>query len=190
MNKPVKQSDNEYTGLILEDRLALSFEVLDNLPSMEMLENLSNANEEALRSLFFIGEFAATGPENDQELGQDIQRIEMKLNFLIGLFAEQLMLQKGTPGRRDVRITPQDISWSDKSGLDEDELILLRLFINDNFPKELVFCCRIKVRDIDDFGAQVRAIFLHASESSIYWLEKYIFKMHRRRVALTKRDLV
>ncbi len=124
--------------------------------------------------------------EHDDELsslGQELQRIDHKLNLVLELLSQTLRSWRSLPAPTSVRLTVDGVEWNSEEELPVDEPVLLRLYLSPVFPNPLVVTGRVQdCRNsgdkfiisvcFDELGRQVREA-----------LEKLVFRQHRRKVA-------
>ncbi len=177
-------------GLVYEDILPLRVcEVEAEIPAPRLL-SIQESNEEILRIIAALDEHHhAEGTDEDAaHHSQDLVRIESKLDLLLDMVANMLSHQLAIPPELPVRLNAHAIQWRQAGPPPaEGRRVLLDLYLHRKYPRPLVLPGRVASveQDQDDYLAVVR--FEGMSEAVQNWLEKLIFRQHRRSVAHARR---
>ncbi len=124
--------------------------------------------------------------EHEEELsafGQELQRIDYKLNLVLELLTQTLRSWRRLPSPVPVELCVDGVSWCSGEELSVGERVAVKIYLSPVFPNPFVTSgevtsvegeregYRIAVR-FDGLGSQVRDA-----------LEKMVFRQHRRDVA-------
>jgi len=169
-------------ALVYEDELPLGWEVVERMPPSHRLATLNAANEALLRVREGLEE-PARGTDENQEMAQEFQRLESKLNLMLELMAEWLRRQGDLPSALPVRFTARGIAWETEQPPAPGTLLRMRLYICPTFPKPLVLFGRVLRHEAGDSGTDAIAEFLDLSPGAVDGLERLVFRRHRREVA-------
>ncbi len=128
-------------------------------------------------------------PERDSESGSEIERIEVKLDLVLNLLARLLAQHAPRPEPSRVTLSAAVIEWlclgaAPPAGSD----IVISLFINPYLPQPLLLPARVRAARTETGGTQVAAEFTHLSEEAGEWLERTVFRNHRRFIQARHRE--
>lgn len=163
--------------------------------------HLQYRNERLLRQLAILEQ---QGPEATEEhgAGQELQRIEAKINLLLDLAGDLLARQSGQRPAVAVRISARSVQWpvagavpatntpaADTPAADTpaaealtiDALGEVHLWLRPDLPRPLCLPARIVA-----VGDWIEAEFCGLGEPLLDLLEKTIFRYHRRQVAMSR----
>lgn len=172
-------------GLAYTDNISIAWRKVDHSLDQKHLAMVNASNEEFLRAVSVIGD--AGGQKEPQEsssgvVAQEVARLDLKVNLLLDLVGTLIYHQLDIPDTSPVRVSAGGVAW--KGAVPEPgTTVYLELYIQRGLPKPL--CCYGKVVSTADAyaagTAKVRFTGLTGSAKS--WLEKLIFRHHRREVA-------
>ncbi|MFQ5488320.1 MAG: PilZ domain-containing protein [Gammaproteobacteria bacterium] len=176
-------------GLVYEDAVPLRVSEIEADVADARVTAIQESNEEILRVIAALDEHHMEGgDEESQYLGQDLARIESKLDLLLDMVAHMLASQLAVPSQLPIRMTARAIQWRQAEAPPATgRQVLLDLYLHRKFPRPLVLLGVVQDvrREHGDFLVTVS--FMHMSESVQNWLEKLIFRHHRRSVAHARR---
>jgi hypothetical protein len=174
------------TGLIYEESLPLGFTVVERLPADWVIEDINNSNESFLSHCASLEEHHCAKQDIDDsmiELYHELTRLDLKMNLLLEFVAQVLNRKLTLPNRVDMRLGPQGLEWRCSRPPPRDSIVKLDLFLFPRYPRSIVlFGSVVNVNAKDDPSA-VTVAFRGLSESVQDWIEKIIFRYHRRSVA-------
>lgn len=176
-------------GLVYEDSVPLRVSEIDVEVAAARVVAIQESNEEILRVIAALDEHHMdAGDEEAQYLSQDLARIESKLDLLLDMVAHMLASQLAVPSQLPIRMTARAIQWRQAEPPPAPgHQVLLDLYLHRKFPRPLVLLGAVQdVQQAHD-GFLVTVKFEHMSESVQNWLEKLIFRQHRRSVAQARR---
>lgn len=183
MTETQKQSEG---GLAYSDNISIAWRKVDHELDQKHLAMVNASNEEFLRAVSVIGD--AGGQKEPQEtaasgvVAQEVARLDLKVNLLLDLVGTLIYHQLDIPDTSPVRLSAGGVAW--KGDVPEPgSMVYLELYIQRGLPKPL--CCYGEVVSTAEAyaagTAKVRFTGLTGSAKS--WLEKLIFRHHRREVA-------
>jgi hypothetical protein len=175
-------------ALAYEDELPLGWEVVEQLPPGQRLATLNASNEALLRVREGLEE-PARGTDENQELAQEFNRLESKLNLILELMAEWLRRQGDLPSALPVRFNAWGIAWEAEDLPVPDALLRMQLYICPTVPKPLVLYARVLRQESGESGMRAVATFLDLSPGMVDGLERLVFRRHRREVAQLRGQL-
>ena len=173
-------------GLVYEDCLPLRVSALEAEVVPSRMLAIQESNEELLRIVAALDEHhTVEGSEDDAaHHGQDLARIESKLDLLLDLMAHVLTGQLAVPPALPVRFNADAIQWLQPQVPPEaGQRVLLDLYLHRKVPRPLVLPGVVHEVQAEEGGWRVTVRFedMHAAVRD--WLEKIIFRQHRRSVA-------
>ncbi|EAQ98448.1 PilZ domain-containing protein [Congregibacter litoralis] len=185
MTETQKKSEG---GLAYSDNISIAWRKIDHELDQKHLALVNASNEDFLRAVSVIGD--AGGQKEQQEsssgiVAQEVARLDLKVNLLLDLVGTLIYHQLDIPDTSPVRVSAAGVAW--KGDVPEPgATIYLELYIQRGLPKPL--CCYGEVvSTAEDFAkgtAKVKFTGLTGAAKS--WLEKLIFRHHRREVAFKR----
>jgi len=171
-------------GLVYSDNISVSWRPVAHELDQHHLAMVSASNESFLRAVSVIadGVTAKDAGEGGAGLNPDIARLDLKLNLLLDLVGSLVYHELDIPAVSPVRLTAESVHWQGTVPMPGTR-ILLQLYVQRGLPKPL--CCYGEVvSGPADFAAgEATAQFVGLSGAARAWLEKLIFRHHRREVA-------
>lgn len=166
-------------GLLLEDSMPVSLEAIESWPEDGQLLLCNDANEWFLRASLALHD----SPEADEhdEVRMELRRMDLKLRLLMDMVGELLQRQLQIPAPKPVKLTPLGITVQADGSHAPGDRLALALYINPLLPRALrLFGSVERVEE----GGRLSIRFHGLSQGAQDWLEKLIFRHHRRTVAL------
>ncbi|HHS83851.1 MAG TPA: hypothetical protein ENK38_02865 [Gammaproteobacteria bacterium] len=173
------------TALCYQEVIPVEWELLKQPVNAAQQQRYQHDNAVLLQGLLVVDEQPIV--EHDEELsslGQELQRIDHKLNLVLELLSQTLRSWRSLPPPVPVRLTVDGVEWDLEQELPTGEPVLLKLYLSPVFPNPFIATGRVQSRRIredhnptvtvgfDELGGQVRDA-----------LEKVVFRQHRRKVA-------
>lgn len=174
-------------GLAYSDNISIAWRNVDHQPEPTHLAMVNASNEEFLRAVSVIGD--AGGQKEPQEsssgVAAELARLDLKLNLLMDLVSTLIYSQLDIPDTSPVRVSAAGVAWRGKVP-EPGATVYLQLYIQRGLPKPL--CCYGKVvSTAEEFAAgKARVRFVGLTGAAQSWLEKLIFRHHRREVAFQR----
>jgi hypothetical protein len=183
-------SDSPPAGLTFTDNIGIDWKPVDTPPDEAHLAIVNESNESFLKAVSAIGAFSGDGTlsgdasEDDVIMSQEIVRLDLKINLLLDLVSQLIYKQLDIPERKRVTVSSNDIEWDEGGQLPiPGSTVFVQLYIQHGTPKPLCFYGQmISSQDDCDAGC-ARVIYLGLSGAAQSWLDKLIFRHHRREVA-------
>jgi hypothetical protein len=171
-------------GLIFEESLPVAWTAGPLVKDMD-LARLNADNHQLLGAESSLEEVRVPEALKDEStaLLHEMQRLEFKLNVLLRLTAEIARQQNALPPARLVRFSARGLEWIGADAPAVAATGLIDLYINSALPQPL----RLPGRVIGEhFHKDLRAAeiqFSGLSEPVVEFIEKLIFRRHRRLIA-------
>lgn len=171
-------------GLTTEDWLVVHCEPLRQLEEGEQFDSYNDLNEMMLRYLCVMDDHLVEVSDSESEAKSDLHKLHLKTDLVLNLMGEMLWGQlRLTPPKR-VQLSAGEIWWQGRDQVEPDQLVRLQIYPKRNFPIKLSFLARILPAEKKEDGVEMLgARICEPTEALTYWMEKYIFQQHRRRVA-------
>ena len=174
-DNPAQQS-----GLEWEGSAALTWDYLDRLPEGHALTHLNQCAENALRQLALLDETPQDLGEDNSGIARELERLESMMSLLIRLVGQLLARQLRVPDAAPVRLSADGLQWSGDDLPEAGRAVLVQLFLHPDIPQPL----ELAGETAAGAGQGTVAVnFYGLSEHTREWLEKSIFRFHRRSIA-------
>ncbi len=182
------------TGITYHDHLPVDWRVLPATLDETELRRYSEENSRLIQACHVLDENPQDVEENAEGDHPENRRLEVKLDFLMGMLGEMLAAQIHMPEPRPVvmgaahlHIGGEQQSVAHPTRPRAGELLILRLFLDVRFPKPLQLPGVVSDEDEMSADDSFTVRFLGVSEALRDELEKWVFRHHRRAVASTRR---
>lgn len=173
-------------GLVYEDNLAVTWEPVEAPLEPLHLTLVSESNEAFLRAISAFGDTIGEPVEESSDVMQELSRLDLKLNLILELVGQVVYRQLDIPGFSSVKLYAGGVQWHTDNVPEPGAKVLLRLYIQRGVPKPLCFYGDV-VSNADEQQAGIAKVaFFGLSQSVEDWLEKFIFRQHRRAIAHAK----
>ncbi len=184
MKQQESEEQEEVTLLGYQGVLPVEWERLDSPVDTATRRRQEHDNTVLLQGLLVLDEQPKV--EHEEELsafGQELQRIDYKLNLVLELLTQTLRSWRKLPEPVAVELSVEKVNWCTAEPPPQGEPVLVKLYLSPIFPNPFVATGkvtsvrrgeetnRVEVR-FDGLGAQVHDA-----------LEKMVFRQHRRDVA-------
>lgn len=168
-------------GLLLDGALPVSLQRVDNFPEDSELAHINDKNESFLR----VSLSPLEPPELDEydEISLELRRQDLKINLLLDMVGELLAQQNKLPEATALKLTAQSLECCINLGdFKPGEKLTIALYISPPTPRALKLYGEV-IENEDDGDACIAIKFFGINQSVQDWLEKFIFRNHRRIVA-------
>ncbi len=168
-------------GLSYQDRLPLSWMMLDAPLDTALLDSLNDDNVRVLNAEAVLQENRRARSEESSPLEAEIDRLHLKINLLLDMVGGLASGQRPRPAPCDVRLSAFGLQWRcDRLPHGSRALLSLHLHRATATPLRLPAV----IQTLDD--GSVFARFEQLDESCHSALERHVFLHHRRAVAGAK----
>ncbi|HBD10778.1 MAG TPA: hypothetical protein DCZ13_01445 [Porticoccaceae bacterium] len=181
-----------FGGLIYQGAFALLWDYSQE-PGDQELAVANEANQVLLRLLTHQGEPGARGEEDASAFQAELERIDLKLNLLLDLTAGLIREQLNLPPAVPVKLGATAVEWRSLAPPQPDRWLRVRIFVDPVMPRPLEVYGRGVARDDgagpnDSPGAAVGLRFAGMSQEVQDELQRLIFRQHRKKIALQRRQ--
>ncbi|MCF6338438.1 MAG: PilZ domain-containing protein [Gammaproteobacteria bacterium] len=184
-----KSHNSLLDGITFTDYLPVDWEVLATLPSEGEQHRQHRANEELLKNLLLRDEaISQEGDEAEVVSGHEqFKRLETRLDLLLSLVTEMMTNNSHLPMQHAVTLGAYglcvQIEDNATANLEHGTLLKIRLYLDPHFPRPLILYAQLVDIQTQSFTVN----FCPLEECLQDQLDKYIFRQHRRAVALARK---
>lgn len=112
--------------------------------------------------------------------GKAMERLEAKLDLSLSLMMQLVRQQAGLPLPCPVTLRAKSVEWIDENPPESGQLLLISLHISPKLPQALALPAAVAAVEAAGKGFRVRADFTRLNEEMVEWLERTLFRFHRR----------
>lgn len=127
----------------------------------------------------------------DKDGAKEIKRLEAKINLLLGWVGMVLQQQQQLPPSQEIVLSANGLKFFTDAQLSLNDQLMVELFIEPHYPQAFVVPATVIEVNSDNAGdtevKNVMVRFADASEMNQQWLDKYVFRLHRRQVAFSRK---
>jgi hypothetical protein len=174
--------------LVYEHHLPVKWSAFDPDASHNELAQISHDNEIFLHVLLGLDEGSREAEESRHELAHELQRLDAKVNLLLQWVGQWLSAAQGLPESRALRLSERGIELDVPFTINVGETLLLQVYLNAQFPQPIKLPCEIFSVRHTQGGTHMVASFVGLTSEVHDLIEKFIFRHHRRLVALQRKQ--
>jgi hypothetical protein len=115
--------------------------------------------------------------------GKILERVEAKLDLALSLLARLLASREGAPEEQPVVVSADGLEWRTATPPTLHQDILISLHLNSNLPQPLLLPAKVILVEGSVPANRVQARFQHLSDEAREWLERTVFRHHRRNIS-------
>ncbi|MFT6050629.1 MAG: hypothetical protein ACI9B9_000267 [Halioglobus sp.] len=173
-------------GLDFTDNISITWKKIDYRPSEAHLVLVNESNESFLRAVSAMGEVAMDNPDDDVGISQEVLRLDLKVNLLLDLVSQLIYKQLEIPAVSRVTVSSREIDWQSDKVPQPGQVIFVEAYIQHGTPKPICFYGEVVSSQLEYRSNAARVRYLGLADSVQSWLDKLIFRHHRRAVAYEK----
>ena len=173
-------------GLVFSDNISVKWQVADKTPDAELLSLVNESNQAFLRAVAAVSVPPGELPEESAAVFQEIARLDLKINLLLELTSQLVYAQLEIPDRTRTTISSDGIQWRGEALPETGETVFMQVYIQHGTPKPLCFYGEVVSTESEHAAGEARVRYIGLSEQTRSWLDKLIFRHHRRQVAFKK----
>ncbi len=176
------------TGLLYEDRLPLRWQPTEAVVAEGGSSHVAEANAEFLRIMAALEEHPPESSEERPEVTHEIRRLESKIDLLLSMVSRLLARERPLPEPVALRLSATGVEWLSSRAPATGEYVLLDLYLSRDFPLPLLLTGKVARVTEEGVSKRVTVIFEGLGGTVRDWLDKVVFRQHRRRVAHSRRE--
>jgi hypothetical protein len=180
------KSDNSSGNLAFADNISIAWKPIDRELDESHLALVNESNEAFLRAVSAVGEFSQDALETETSVPKEILRLDRKVNLLIDLVSQLIYQQLDIPMVSPVSISSHEIEWRDGDVPAPGLTVFMQVYIQRGTAKPLCLYGEVISTEEEYTSGVARVAYLGLSGSAQSWLDKLIFRHHRREVAFQR----
>lgn len=175
-------NQSELHGVFYAAELPLSWTALDYLqePQAEQWQHDSVALLRALA--VFEAPVAETDRDVSSAAGKSMERLEAKLDMALNLMMQLVRQQVELPAPHSVILRAHSMEWVGETVPETNQSILVSLYLSPKLPQPLCIPATVVALDKTNTSTRVQAKFTHLNQEMEDWLERTLFRFHRRSI--------
>ena len=157
-------------------------------PVPELLrQQWTHANIALLRALATIEAMPTEREIDPGPTTKALDRLEAKVDLTLSLLGRLLSQGTAMPPAVPLTLSAHAIEWDSATAPKVGDEVAITLFLSQKLPQPLLLCATVVAVEMRPAGVHTRADLLPAGAEMQDWLERTIFRYHRR--AIQSRDL-
>jgi hypothetical protein len=191
--KPQEIEDPIKDHLVCYQQIPLCWRRLDQALSDSEHFNIHNDNARLMEVLVGSEDVRDIEATMDKDSMKEIKKLDAKLNLLMGWIGQLLQQQQHLPPAQMVCLSSRGLQFqsddSNAGALREEDKLYIEMFLEPSYPQAFTAVSEVvKVNpQVPSPGVEIVARFTELSEQNQLWLDKYVFQLHRRQVALSRK---
>lgn len=153
----------------------------------DTLERWMHTNTTLLRALAV---FEAQPSEREREpnpaTGKALDRMEAKIDLALSLMTQLLAQHTRLPETRPVVLWADSIEWIEREPPAAGDEVAISVWLDPRLPQPLILPATVTAASPGPDGASVHARLLHLNPETRDWLERTLFRYHRRAIQHTQ----
>lgn len=170
-------------GISFDGILPLSWSPITRPIPAYTLDEWMHTNVAILRALSTMD---AVSTDKENELGtvaaKAIERLEAKIDLSLNLLASLLAQKIDYPEAVNTKLSAHGVEWISSEAPTLGSDITLSLYLSHKIPQQLVFPAKVTHTESTLEGQRTHAVFLDLNEEMKDWLERTVFRYHRRAI--------
>lgn len=172
------------------DNLPIKWSVLPQLPSDGEIQRHYRDDEELLQNVLLNADFVSQDGDEEEldNAHEHFQRLEARLDLLLSLVTEMMSGNGNLPPPQAVTISGQGLRVQSgdaaECDINQDTLLKVDLYLDPQFPRPLtLYAYPVDVQE-HEFTVKFSPLESHLQDL----LDKYVFRQHRRAIALARKS--
>ncbi len=176
----------DISGLTFSDNFSIAWRQVEYTPDDDHLAVVNDSNESFLRAVAALAAFTGEHFEEESAISQELERLDRKINLVVDLVSQLVYKQLELPDKTRVTVSANDLVWRESNPPQPQETLFVQAYVQHGTPKPLCFYGKVSSTPDDIDSGRCRVQYLSLSSSVQSWLEKLIFRHHRREVAFRR----
>lgn len=188
------QTQHFVEGIFYEDRVPLGWRILQQLPGSSEQLHLAHQNCQILQALLSMDSMIHDADDEPDHIAHELVRLDNKLNLLLGMVGKLLGQVVQMPEPVAACIGGQGLQFGLTAEQAESvtahpgQLVMLEIYLNPQLPGALNLCAELSLKRGPGGAPTGLASYRQMDPNVLELMEKYIFRQHRRAVALAKKS--
>jgi hypothetical protein len=163
------------------------------LPSAQQEIAIANQNWQVLQAVLSMDTLALEADDESDPMTHELVRLDNKLNLLMLMVGKLLHESVGLPQAVPAVVSAHAVEFQVARDAAKDLLaqptppVMLEVFLNPHIPAAVTLLADITLTPGADGAVAVQARFRESDSKSLELMEKFVFRQHRRAVALAKK---
>ena len=174
--------------LVYEQQLPVKWSAFDPQANEYTLTEMSHDNETLLHVLLGQDEGSKELEDSRYESSQELQRLDAKVNLLLQWVGQWISSAQGVPTAQSLRLSERGAEVEVPFTINVGETLLLEVYLNVQFPQPIKLPCEVFSVEPTSTGTRVVVCFTGLTTEVHNLIEKFIFRHHRRLVALRRKQ--
>ena len=176
--------------LVCYQQISVRWRKLEHVLNDGQLFRIQNDNVKLMEVLISSEDIGDIESAAEKESNKEIKRLDAKLNLLMGWVGQMLLQQQAVPSPQTVCLSPKGLQFPsvDAKNLAENDNLYIELFLEPRYPQAFVVEGKVIQVNTGADSNEVLVRFQHLNDQTQQWLDKYVFQLHRRQVALAKKQ--
>lgn len=175
-------NQSEPQGIYYAADLPLSWTVLSHISAAQA----EQWQHDAVALLRALAVFETPIAEADRDLasaaGKSLERLEAKLDMALNLMMQLVRQNLELPATHSVILRASSVEWTGETMPEPGQSILVSLHLSPKLPQPLLIPATVAALENTESGTRVRAGFAHLNQEMEDWLERTLFRFHRRSI--------
>jgi hypothetical protein len=176
--------------LVCSQQIALRWHKLDKPLSDAQWCRIQTDNNKLMEVLVSSEDVAEMEQSTDKDSAKEIKKLDAKLNLLMAWIGQIILEKQALSPAQTVSLSAKGLQFhSDDTGaLSENDNLYMELFLEPHYPQAFIALATVVqiIPGIEENDVLVK--FQDINEQNQSWLDKYVFQLHRRHVALARKQ--
>lgn len=170
------------SGIYYQASLPLGWQKVESFPVSE-LARWMHANALLLRALAMLDTpLMEIDMDTGGAHGKLLERLEAKVDLTLNLLAQLLDQHIHLPPHLPVVLRAESIDWTASSAPESGNSGVLTLYLSPKLPQPLMLPVTVISVTPSDGAFRIHAKLTHMNEEMLDWLERTLFRYHRRAI--------
>lgn len=180
-------NDQLGAGLVYEDLVPMHWRKAEKEIQPAQLIRINESNEEILRFISVLDDYRmeSTGDGRGSSTA-DISRIEHKMDLILDLVSQILIHHVEIPVPVPIRMSATGIQWRCEECLEIGQDVLMDIYFYHHYPRPITLPGKVQHIEKEGDGYSTWILFEDMSDMVRQWLDKLIFRHHRRGIAYAR----
>ena len=123
----------------------------------------------------------------NKELYKEFKKLDAKLNLVMNWLGRSLAHQQGIPQAQHISLSAKGIKFNIDKVLAVNDDLFIELFIEPNYPQPYITVGKVVSVQSQGGSSEVVVSFGEFEDLEKQWLDKYVFRIHRREIAMARK---